>query len=719
MSIGYRYSWLVASLLLAAVTNGLLAISAQAIEVQGPVVISAETIEHDQTTGVVTATGHVEIVTGPYTLLADRITYDPDADRVVANGNVAILQPNGDVVFADRVELSDQLRNGFVSGIRVLLADHSRMAAAEATRTDGTRTELVGAVFSSCNTCAGGAEPPLWQLKATRVVHNETTHRIDYEDARLEIFGVPVLYTPFFSHPDPTVKRQTGVLAPTYGNSTALGARIQTPYYVTLTPSRDFTFAPIFTSREGTVLAGEYRERTRTGLLNLEGSITRPRARDDKGVQTDQRVTRSHVFANGQFDIDPALNWGFAIARASDDTYLRRYDFSQADTLVSNAHIESISGRDYSAVNAWAFQGLRATDDPGLSPKILPLAEINRVSTPGRYGQTATLAASALSLTRNQGTDEHRVSTTGSLQVPHVTPRGELYTLTASVRGDAYLVNDVTDPNDTAAPHRNDSIGRLLPQVALDWSLPLERRDQAIRYIVEPEVMLVLAPYGGNPDTLPNEDSKSFEFDDTNLFSATRFPGLDRWEGGARINYGVRFGAYSAATVANGVFGQSIRAKDDSTFGQRTGLDHSPSDFVGRLNVQWGVLDYLQRFRLDRESLVLRRNEINVTLGPPTLQASAGYVFLGQELAVDALGPREELNVSGRASLGAGWSATAKSRHNLGDRGGLLLAGFGLVYECDCGRVSLDYTRRLTADRDVAPSTALTLRVNLLHLGWP
>jgi LPS-assembly protein len=676
-------------LALLAAAAALVPASAQLATPERPVMIAADTITHDQTTGVVTAAGHVEVTTDTQTLLADQIVWDPRNDRVRAIGNVAVLQPDGEVIFADETELSNQFRNGYVSGLRVLLADQSRFAAAEGTLTDGNRTEMLNAVFTACVTCAGDPNPPAWQVKASRVVHDKLARTVRYEHARLELFGVPVLYTPYFSHPDPTVKRLSGFLAPTYGTNNQLGAMIETPYYVALSPHYDATITPLFTSEEGMVLKGEYRQMTAKGRFETRGSITRPLARDGLEL-TGGRDTRSHIEAVGRFNVDDIWRWGFTGARASDDTYLRRYEISDENVLVTNAYIEGIDGRNYAAANAWAFQSLREEDDPGQSPLVLPMLDYVLYGPPGVYGQYVMLDANALALQRTEGPDVLRLSAGGTWKLPYVSPRDEL----------------VVDGLEA----------RLLPRIALDWRYPLIRAGSSYDMLFEPIANFILAPYGGNPRLIPNEDALTFEFDDTNVFSQTRFPGRDRWEGGPRINYGFKVGAYSARTSAYALIGQTVRARDD-TFQPGSGLEKSPSDYVGRINIQWPNVDLQQRFRMDRESFSLRRNEIDLTLGPDDAQLTAGYVFLSEGLVTDEFGEREELNLSSRLGIGGGWALTGRSRHDLRDDGGLRLIGLGIVYECDCLRVSLEGVRRLTGDRDVPPSTSISLRFNLRHLG--
>jgi LPS-assembly protein len=636
---------------------------------------------------------------------------------VTAVGDVALLQPSGVVTFADEVVLSDGLRNGFISGIRVLLSDRSRMVGVRADRIGGTRTEIINATFTACVTCAGDPSPPVWQVKAARVIHNEEAQRIDYHDARLELFGIPVMYTPFFSHPDETARRQSGFLTPSYASSSHLGVQIEVPYYFDLAPHRDFTFSPVFTSREGVVLAGEYRERTQNGQWSASGSLTNPYARDGL-ARTSERDVRGHIRADGEFRIDDIWRWGFVAARSSDDTYLRRYDLSEDSSLTTNVFVEGIDGRTYAAVNAWAFQGLREDDDPGQTPLVLPMIDYSLVSPLGPQGQTVRVDANAMALTRNDGPDSWRLSVGAAWRLPYAAPLGDVYTLSASLRGDVYYVSGVEDPTlPPSGPTLNGLVGRALPQVALEWRLPLVRTTRRAQIVVEPVAALIVAPYGGNPDKVPNEDSLSFEFDDANLFSPNRFPGLDRWEGGPRLNAGVLVGTYGARSVLTGLVGQTLRLDPSTQFDDRSGLRDSLSDYVGRVTLTMPNFEYVQRFRVDSDSFSLRRNEISLGVGPDYFRFKAGYVFLSEELSTENLGRREELTFRARAPVTDAWHMTVQSRHDLTDDGGLLLSGVGLVYECDCMTFSIDFVRRLTRDRDVPPSTAITARLRLRHLG--
>ncbi|MGO8869407.1 MAG: LPS-assembly protein LptD, partial [Alphaproteobacteria bacterium] len=227
-----------------------------------PALLSADRVSYDDQLGLIVASGHVEISQGERVLLADRVTYNQHTDVVTASGNVSILEPNGEVIFANYFELTQGLKEGVALNFRLLMTDKSRFAAAGARREGGVLTEMVNGVFSPCNLCKDNPEqPPLWQIKAARIIHYEDTHDIVDEDAIMELWGIPVAYTPYFSYPDPTVKRRTGFLPATYGDDTYLGYLVKLPYFWAIDDDKDLTIDPVLMTKTNPVLNGEYRER--------------------------------------------------------------------------------------------------------------------------------------------------------------------------------------------------------------------------------------------------------------------------------------------------------------------------------------------------------------------------------------------------------------------------------------------------------------------------
>ena len=202
------------------------------IQTDAPVLFKADQLRNEQKIGLVVATGNVEFTQNGRTLLADSVTYNRRTDTVTASGNISLLEPTGEVIFADHIELTGQMRDGVIKNMRVRMTDDSRIAAAGGRRIGGTRTEFSKAVYSPCKLCEKDpTRAPIWQVKASKVTHDQETKDVTYRNAFLEFYGIPVMYTPYLSHPDPTVERRTGFLIPTYGSDSELGTLVSTPYY--------------------------------------------------------------------------------------------------------------------------------------------------------------------------------------------------------------------------------------------------------------------------------------------------------------------------------------------------------------------------------------------------------------------------------------------------------------------------------------------------------
>lgn len=685
-----------------------------------PILLTADAVDYDTTTGVTIARGHVELSRGNRRVLADRISYDPATRKVVAEGDVALLEPDGNTLFVRRLEIDDDLREGFVENVAARLVDKSVLAAASGERRAGNVSTLHKAVYSPCPVCAEPGSAPLWQLKAERVEHDQAEQVIRYRDAWFELFGLPVGYLPYFEHPDPTVKKRSGFLAPSIGSRSELGLFAQVPYYYVLAPNRDVTLAPVFYSEAEPVLVAELRDLQRAGMTQLSGSLTYTDAyQANAALPPDGQEVRGHIRGSGRYALGPDGAAGFELFLASDPTYLDRYNFSDEDVLQNRAYFERIWERNYWGLNAYGFQGLRPEDDQSLIPVALPLAEASLRSTPDALGAMWTLDANLLALTRGEGLDSRRASLRGGYELPWTGSFGDLWRLGASLRGDIYYTDG--DPTTFQDNGNTQATGRVLPMLTLDWSLPLARNDDGWQHVIEPVVAGVLTTYGGNPEEIPNEDSTDLEFDDTNLFEPIRFTGLDRIESGPKVSYGLRFGSYadSGASVS-GLIGQSWRAADDDLFAQGSGLEDNLSDFVGRIQAApYPWLDLNYRFRLARDLGSIPRNDLYTVFGPRWLRFTLGYLSLAQERGDEpsqSIDEREELTAAIRVQVTEDLALSARTRRDL-QTDQTIANTFGLIYTHPCLTLLAGYERNYTRNRDVGPSSTFMVRVNFRNLG--
>jgi LPS-assembly protein len=700
-----------------------------------PAVLQADEVEYQDARQVVIARGNVEIAQGERILLADQVSYNLETDVITAEGNVALLQPTGEVAFADYVEVTGDLREGALTAFRMLLTDNSRLAAANAVRVGDNRTDMNRAVYSPCELCADDPEQaPLWQLRAQRVTHDQQDQQLRYRNVSLELFGLPILYTPYFEHPDPTAERQNGLLTPTIGFSSQLGATARVPYYFVLSEHADFTFEPILTTGAGQVAMGTYREETPNGQFEITGSLGRAASlepatpgnidlrRRDPDVEAGD--LRGHLDAQGQFDIDRNWRWGFDVERASDDAYLQRYGLGYEETLRSELYLDRFEGRNYFTAQGLSFQRLRRQDDQHQEPFVLPDARYSYISDPDVMGGQLFGELGALNLMRSEGRDTQRLSGTLGWETSYIERLGGRITLTAQTNVDLYTFQDTIDGADaidvSSGRGESGAAGRVFPQAAVSYAYPVTRTTRLGSEVLEPKIQAVVGPNGGNDAGIPNETSRTFEFSASNLFEIDRLPGRDRVSSGQRIDYGLdyTYTSPSGAGTATARIGQSYRINTDSALPESVGEEDGFSDIVGRFTVS--PIRYLTTsydFRADEETLQMQRTEYGITAGPPALEVSANYIYLSDDEDVFAdFGAREQLDLRLRSRVTRYWSFSARQRWDL-EEDSALSTELGLTYHDECFLVRMSVARRNYDRAGVEADTTVLFTVGLKNLG--
>ena len=678
---------------------------------------SADEMGFEQETGIVTAQGNVEIVYHQRRLSADKVTYNRNNNHVVAEGNVVIVEPTSETIYGDKIEISGDLRDGFILNIGIILQDRSRIAGAAGSRTGGRHTEIRNAVYSPCSLCKDDPDrPPVWQIKAVKVKHDKTAKVVEYQDAWLEFFGFPVFYTPYFRHPDPTVKRKSGFLYPTFGNSSDLGSIFQVPYFFNISPHEDATLTPILMTSADPVLSGEYRNRSKKGAIDVSGSITsNSDDTNDFNTENGRFGIRGHIQSKGRFDVNRSWRWGFDGNWTTDDTYMRRYGFGAPSSLESRLYAESFKNRSYFSVNALTYQGLQVEDNSDEIPLILPLVDFNYVGNKDRLGGSTNFDFNFLTLTREEGTDTRRLSARSVWQRPFVGVLGDVYNISLGLNTDLYHVNGL---NRGGNQSQYDGFSyRITPEAAFEWRMPFVKSDGNISQVIEPIASFMWSPYGGNSNKIPNEDSIELEFDDTNLFRTNRFSGLDRVEGGPRLIYGLKWGAYGSEGGKTNVFvGQSWRPKNDDTYASGSGLEDNFSDIVARMDVSPGPhLKASYRTRLSVDNLSPNRNEFALSAGIPAFRLSSNYVFLDNQTDSEFSG-REELTMSANSQMDRFWSSGFNATRDM-DAGEMRTAGMFLTYEDECVVLTTRLNRTFFEDRDLEPTDSITFNLILKTIG--
>ncbi|HVV27240.1 MAG TPA: LPS assembly protein LptD [Rhizomicrobium sp.] len=675
------------------------------------ILLEADEVVYDDEKKLVSAVGHVEIVDQDRTLTADRVDYDQTSDKVTASGHVIVTDTRGNVAFADHVVLTDHMRDGALAGFGALIGQNGRLAARSARRVGGNTTIAQRAVYSPCKICnQPGQRTPLWQVKAERVIHDQARHKVRFDNASIDVKGVPVAWLPVLSVPDPTVKYASGLLTPDFGNSTRIGYFTRLPFYVAISPSQDMTIAPMISTSGGELLEMEYRQRWDHGGLWFQGSGA---YNPNGGLSgTPGAQTYGHIFGAGRIGLSDNWRTGFDVQATSNAAYMRFYDISLLDRLVNDLFIEGTPGRSRFALSSYYFQGLRSTDVTARIPYVLPRLDMSIVPVNKVAGGTFRFDLNGVAIGRNNGLNDQRLTGEMNWKTPFILGDGQIWTFVLDARGDSYWFEN---PAQGAAPTHDYTVQRGTAYAALDWRWPFIAEGGAGRsYVISPIAQFVAQPYGGNPASLRMEDSQDFEFDDNNVFSFNQVPGYDLIESGPRANVGLMAEALFPGGQVEAQVGQTYRFKPDPLLAAFSGSSGTSSDIVGSFSVKFPHLDITDRIDVDRGDGTVRRHEIYVTGSYDRSSLQISYVQLPETVQTLGLPSREEINAQADLNIFGNWQVFAAAQRDL-QIGQFLNTEYGLGYEDECLAISLAYRRKYTEDLvlGVPPSTSIILRFNL------
>jgi LPS-assembly protein len=767
----------------------------------GQMLLQADTIVYDNDRQLVTAEGDVQISHNGYTVLANRVVYNRQSRRLSAEGGVRITDPQGNVTHADSADLTEDLRDGFVRSLRLeRAADRTRFSADSAERRPQEVTVFNRGTYTACEPCRDNPErPPLWQVRATRIIHEQREQLIYYEDARLEFFGVPVAYVPFMWSPDSDSPRQSGFLFPTIAQSSRVGWGGGVPYYFALSPFYDLTVTPVYYAQQGLHLTtdwrhalpnGSYRVRL-SGIYQLDPNavgVGKPNPNDSWTWDPGARQWRGGVETWGEFQLTDRWRFGWNIAQQTDIRYFRDYtrsteNFALLGTeteLVSTAYVQGHGPRSFFDARGYYFNtltvGLPQIDRQGYMPGVTPVVDYTTAAADPWLGGEVRLASNFTHISRLDAMayrvvgatigdtrrwivpgfagDYTRLSLDLSWRRTFTDVIGQQWTPFFRVRGDVFNVdptNRIYTVVDFGGPAPGSvsywSPDRIIPAVfsgagepglrgmpafGVDYRYPFIGASGPVTHIVEPVAQVIVRPNEQRIGQLPNEDAQSLVFDDTNLFSVSRFSGYDRIEGGSRANVGLRYTAQTTTGfLVSALFGQSFHlaglnsfaqgARDVAGTGVDSGLDTARSDYVARLQVRpLSNIDVTARFRFDERDFSLNRLDLAAffTWGP--LAFSTAYTNIGPQPVFGVQTRIESIALGANYRLNENWSVSGGATYSLQNvlgTPGLATSSFGLRYNDDCFTFTLDWVNVYARYGDLEAQTRVVARITLRTLG--
>ena len=667
-------------------------------------VVEADQVVYDNDADMVTAIGRVQIYYKGNTLTARKVIYQRTAKRVIAEGDARLVDKDGNVLTSPKLDVSDGFVDGFVQSLRIDTIDRSRFAAESATRSGGDVTVFEKGVYTACQTCVNEpTKPPFWQIKAAKIIHKQKEKTVYYEDARLEMMGMPIAWVPFFQHPDPSETHKTGFLMPRVINSGKLGLGIQVPFFWAPTSDWDATFSPVAMTRQGVLLDLEVRHKFESGLVTARILGIDQTDRRAFEFTSGDRERRGAFLTTGKFSINENWSWGWDATLVSDRRFLTDYHLIpySADRTISTVFLTGQGLRNYFDARLYRFSVFNddlaydkygnmllfgsGTNLQDKQPVVHPVVDYDFVSEHPVAGGEVSAHLNLTSLTRDKtdidtygrvlgiaGTFT-RVSGMVGWRREIIDDFGQVVTPFASLRGDVFF-DKSADP--TLVGFVNDgTLARITPTLGLEYRFPFVAQTSFGAHTFSPIAQLVVRPNEQWMGKLPNEDAQSVVFDDTTLFRPDKFAGWDRSEGGTRVNVGGQYTFHGPAGGSlSALFGRSYLLAGANSFAYPdyttlmtqaalgrpvpltaygSGLETNASDWVARVS-----LDSASGFRVgaqtrfDQSDFTLNRADIQATGTSGPLTAGVGWAYLRTPRELyDLLTAYDAAGVAGAAAI--------------------------------------------------------------------
>jgi len=683
-----------------------------------PLLLQADELVYDNKNSRIIAKGNVEVYYNNYALLSDQLMYDQKANTLNAIGNVRIKEPDGAVINADRITLTDDFRDGFIRSFKAVTKEEARIAAASAYRKDGNTTVFEKGVFTPCKACENDPDaPPIWRIKANKITHKKDEGNVYFEGGQFEVFGVPVAYIPYFYYPDPTVKRRSGFLTPEFSHSDDLGFAAGVPYYYALSPSADFTVTPVVTTEAGFLLKTDWRQRLDYGSYRIRTAGVYDSEPNDP-TREDQEF-RGSLESSGEFDLGSFWKWGWDGTIESDDTFRRFYKLDDVYTTdrISTVYLVGQSERNYFSANIYHFGGLTARDDDNSDSVVHPVIDYNYIFADPVLGGELAYDANLLSLSRDNGGDVSRVINELKWRRQFTGGMGQIVTPFMQARGDLYKSTSFTDP---ITLDNEDSTTALRGQAVagLEYRYPFVKHTASATHVIEPIGQVIVRPNVRDQGEIPNEDSQSLIFDDTLLFDINKFSGYDRLETGTRVNVGAQYSIDTpSGWNARFVAGQSYHIAGDNPYVDDTGLGRDRSDYVAGVYVDLlRNVNLTSQVRLDEDDLDIKRHDVQIMGSYGPFLAALNYVNADPQPELGFDYDREEVAALGAVKLAEHWTLFGDLRYDL-DRDDFVRNSIGIKYSDECFMLSVTYSETNITDGEIQPDQTILVRYDILQLG--
>ena len=678
---------------------------------QEPVGFEADRVTVNQDDNSLIADGNVILRQPGTTLSADKIIYNQQTDIAIAVGNVVLTDADGTVTRADTMTLSSQFTTVIAEPLISDLADGGRFTSVKGERIQGENSVFFSTSYTPCNCDYDKGQRPIWDLRSTKAVHDLQTQTIRHENVRLTIFGLPVFYVPFLAHPDWTVNRRSGFLAPRFKFSRDLGTSVTTPYFQVISPTQDIEFQPTKFQYRGIGLKSIYRQMWDNAELNANIYTA--------DVETYKKDRENVAAIDAHYGARIGSGWHVKarLYRSSQDTFLRRYGYDSESELKSYLSAQKVTQNQYYHAEISDIQSLKSNDQVINEPTILPSVFYEQTMPGYNPNQEIRTQVSALQLDNDEGHEIVRWTSNVNVTEQQLLKYG-IGEYDVGFSASYYDVQARPDEGEWIG-----EIGRATAHMSVGWRNPIQLSNGIRRLILQPQIKFTHISGADRTDEIPNRDAADFRLDQANIFLTHRYQGQDYVLPGSRADMGVslltddeEFGKIAAFV------GVSQRTSGRLASGLNAQSNSSTSDYVASMSIDPpGPLALSWSGRADSDDYELNESSTTIDAKFGGSNISLSHRQLSKAHFTSAQDDLEEAALNFTQTLGGGWSANVSQVWDLSQgQSKQESSTFSLLWSGgfqDCLTLSIDYKRIPNDDRDIKTINEVQLVLNFKHLG--
>jgi len=639
--------------------------------------------------------------------------YDIENNLFSSIGKIKILDINKNKYFLKEIHIDTKKKEMVGSDVSVVL-DQQHFGVSEKSDprfvandifVSKNITTLSKGVFTVCQKKEGKCPP--WSLKARKITHDNTKKNIYYQHATLKIYDIPLFYFPRFHHPDPTVKRQSGFLFPTFTNSTTMGPGFALPYYWAINNDKDLTFAPKIYAEENVLFLNEYRQAFSKGFLTLDTGFTESYKNT---TTTKLDGSQSHVFADLDLNLSQDESYenklSFKFQRASNDTYFRKHNINTAlvdseDTILKNEIKYSFSKNDmYLNIEGSMYEDLRVKTNERYE-YILPNIMFGKTFFTEKFG-SVDLKSNALH--NSYKINRHKTSLTNDViwKAPsQTTKKGFVNSLEGMLRNTNYEARKTSEFKDRGA------VNELHGVLGYKSSLPMKKDGTNYTNLFSPKFMVRFAP--GHMRDLHTKD---ITLNHTNLYSLNKTSEI---EDGLGAILGFDFQIKEKGNDREKLslsLGQVFNYELNRDIPSKSSLDQKMSDVVGKINYNFSKIGNIgYKFLLDNNLDDLNYNEVSTELNFGPVQFNLDYLEENKHVGLEHYASSGiSLNFNDQNKLSFSTKRNFKTESTE-------LYNLSYQYEIDCLTAGVVYRREFYQDSELEPNDTLMFRITFIPFG--